>query len=425
MSQMKAADLKVVKSLPGNDKCAECGMKHPQWASVSFGTVFCLECSGVHRSLGVHISFVRSIAMDSWTPTQLSLMKAGGNESCAKFLTDRDVSSSVPIAEKYDTDAAKLYKEVLKARAEGRPEPTKLAAAKPKRKPSTTVTAEGVTNNGGDLNGMERLSGESETAYVARQIRLREEAKARMAAKFGGSSGKRVMGGVGSGPSQGNSNMGLGGISMESFTDSFASGLGSAALGFGSLVSKARDTATSSDVMNNVSGVAGGFWQSLSESAQTVASEITTSDLGATRSDGLVDLRQKVRVERTGRGATTTTYAGFGSDDMAAKSSGNFTPRPAAVTSSSAVISDPNEDVNGIAPLTGESDQAYMQRQLRIREEAKTRMEAKFGKLKPLSSSSSAEVGNGASKIATSSRKATVAQMKSGTNDDFFSSFGA
>lgn len=49
MSQMKPADLKVVKALPGNDKCAECGMKHPQWASVSFGTVFCLECSGVHR----------------------------------------------------------------------------------------------------------------------------------------------------------------------------------------------------------------------------------------------------------------------------------------------------------------------------------------------------------------------------------------
>ena len=49
MSQMKADDLKVVKAIPGNDKCCDCGMKHPQWASVSFGNVFCLECSGVHR----------------------------------------------------------------------------------------------------------------------------------------------------------------------------------------------------------------------------------------------------------------------------------------------------------------------------------------------------------------------------------------
>jgi Putative GTPase activating protein for Arf len=49
MSQMSFQEQAIVKALPGNDKCAECGMKNPQWASVSFGTVFCLECSGVHR----------------------------------------------------------------------------------------------------------------------------------------------------------------------------------------------------------------------------------------------------------------------------------------------------------------------------------------------------------------------------------------
>ena len=353
--------------------------------------------------------------MDSWTPTQLCLMKAGGNESCAKFLTDRGVLASTRIAEKYDTDAAKLYKEVLKARSEGRPEPTKLTAVKPKRKPITTMAAEGGTQTSDDVNGMERLNGESEAAYIARQIRLREEAKARMAAKFGGSSGQRVMGGVGSGPHPSQSG---GGISMDSFTNSFASGLGSAALGFGSLVSKARDTASATDVVSNVSGVAGGLWQSISESAQSVANEITNSDLAGKKNDGLGDLRQKSRVERSKKGGKAKSYAGFGSDDMVAKSSGSFASRAVPPTASSAVICDPNEDMNGIAPLTGESDQAYMQRQLRIREEAKVRMEAKFGKLKSLSTSSSSQVGS-------SSRKVAVAQMKSGTNEDFFSSFGA
>ena len=49
MVQMTPADQAVVKAIPGNTGCSDCGMKNPQWASVSFGNVFCLECSGVHR----------------------------------------------------------------------------------------------------------------------------------------------------------------------------------------------------------------------------------------------------------------------------------------------------------------------------------------------------------------------------------------
>jgi hypothetical protein len=49
MSQMSRTDQAAVRALPGNGRCADCGQQHPQWASVSFGTLFCLECSGVHR----------------------------------------------------------------------------------------------------------------------------------------------------------------------------------------------------------------------------------------------------------------------------------------------------------------------------------------------------------------------------------------
>ena len=51
-----------VRSLPGNDQCAECDAKDPDWISLNLGIVMCMECSGVHRAMGVHISKVNTAA---------------------------------------------------------------------------------------------------------------------------------------------------------------------------------------------------------------------------------------------------------------------------------------------------------------------------------------------------------------------------
>lgn len=48
----------ILREIPGNDLCAECGAREPDWASLNLGILMCIECSGVHRNLGVHISKV-------------------------------------------------------------------------------------------------------------------------------------------------------------------------------------------------------------------------------------------------------------------------------------------------------------------------------------------------------------------------------
>lgn len=64
--------LKEISEYPGNQKCCDCPSLDTDWGSVNHGTLICLECAGRHRSLGVHVSFVRSVYMDTWTPVQVS-----------------------------------------------------------------------------------------------------------------------------------------------------------------------------------------------------------------------------------------------------------------------------------------------------------------------------------------------------------------
>ncbi|RWS25580.1 arf-GAP with SH3 domain: ANK repeat and PH domain-containing protein 2-like protein [Leptotrombidium deliense] len=69
-----------IQKLPGNDKCVDCSSsKDPTWLSTNFGVLTCIECSGIHRDLGVHISRIQSLTLDNIGTSQLLLARAMSN----------------------------------------------------------------------------------------------------------------------------------------------------------------------------------------------------------------------------------------------------------------------------------------------------------------------------------------------------------
>ncbi|KAJ8710174.1 hypothetical protein PYW07_009540 [Mythimna separata] len=62
-----------------NKYCVDCDAKGPRWASWNLGIFLCIRCAGIHRNLGVHISKVKSVNLDSWTPEQVVSLQQMGN----------------------------------------------------------------------------------------------------------------------------------------------------------------------------------------------------------------------------------------------------------------------------------------------------------------------------------------------------------
>ncbi|KAI8639436.1 hypothetical protein BD408DRAFT_421455 [Parasitella parasitica] len=100
----KAANEKFTKILKAllqktpNKYCADCKKKDARWASWNLGIFICIRCSGIHRSLGVHISKVKSVDLDTWVQDQVENMVRWGNERANKYweanLKDKKPSES-------------------------------------------------------------------------------------------------------------------------------------------------------------------------------------------------------------------------------------------------------------------------------------------------------------------------------------------
>ena len=122
--ELVAEMLTICKQTPGNSECMDCGDRAPKWAVVNWGIVVCIRCSGHHRNMGVHISKVKSVNLDKWTPDEVRWMARMGNTKAKECLEakKRKVDRPTPMSPDSEVSLAlKMKYAELKYRGDKKP----------------------------------------------------------------------------------------------------------------------------------------------------------------------------------------------------------------------------------------------------------------------------------------------------------------
>uniref|UniRef100_UPI00398EA325 arf-GAP with GTPase, ANK repeat and PH domain-containing protein 1-like isoform X1 n=1 Tax=Pristiophorus japonicus TaxID=55135 RepID=UPI00398EA325 len=93
-SQSDAIAIQSIRNVRGNSFCVDCETPNPDWASLNLGALICIECSGIHRNLGTHLSRVRSLDLDDW-PVELIMVMTGIGNAMANSVWEDSVQGLI------------------------------------------------------------------------------------------------------------------------------------------------------------------------------------------------------------------------------------------------------------------------------------------------------------------------------------------
>ncbi|GMK59107.1 hypothetical protein CspeluHIS016_0701220 [Cutaneotrichosporon spelunceum] len=160
-TERNARILRDLVRQPDNKACADCRKNDARWASWNLGVYVCIRCSGIHRAMGTHISKVKSIDLDIWTPEQMANIQKWGNKRANAYWECHLKAGHVPPEHKIESFIRSKYEsrrwamegpppadpsvlDDVGASGPASPPPAQPAArpqAPPQTRPTPTVTA--------------------------------------------------------------------------------------------------------------------------------------------------------------------------------------------------------------------------------------------------------------------------------------------
>lgn len=146
--EVRNAFFRKLRMKSENRSCFECTARNPTWISLSYGVYLCLECSGEHRRKGVHISFVRSVELDSFTPEQMMQMAVGGNGKAWEYFKQSGMGklSDGGRSIDYNSGITKRYKAKMEQETEEGCKKVGISYKEPLKAPSVLALEKAKTD---------------------------------------------------------------------------------------------------------------------------------------------------------------------------------------------------------------------------------------------------------------------------------------